>query len=565
MNTPLSQDTNFTFSQYSLQHILNTAWMQGTALMLLCACILFINIDGWDLWLPDQPRYAQVAREMLKTGDYLVPHLGAKVYPNKPPLFFWLIAICSMPYGDVTPASARLPSAFATLGVVLSTYFLGRKLYNSLTGFVAGLILFTGIEFFWLATRAQIDMTLTLWTTLALLLFYCGYTGKKFNSAYYLLSYLFMGLAVLTKGPVGFLIPLIAIFLFFTAKREFRKFKEINLFKGLLIVLGTVSLWLVPACIMAGADYTQNILLIQNLGRVKNSFSHRAPFYYYLIHFPRDFLPWSLFIPSAVVYFWRERHRGTLSNLLFPGAWFIGGFIFFSFISSKRDLYLLPLYPAAALLMARFWYENAICGKTEPQKSYPPLLRGTLHLFFGVLMVCSIGIPVGYLLKLHFVDDLGLPGDILYCMSVFTFCAGAVGNIFTFNKKNVILPLSVIMVTIALLFLCIVLMVFPSKNAGNSPRPFFERVEKTVSPEDTLVYYSIDHSLFYFLKRSPVPDMQTYSEIKQTLSTPRKVYCLLEEKDYKNAPEEIKLQTKICDEGMFGHQKYYLVLKRPAK
>jgi hypothetical protein len=80
-----------------------------------------------------------------------------------------------------------------------------------------------------------------------------------------------------------------------------------------------------------------------------------------------------------------------------------------------------------------------------------------------------------------------------------------------------------------------------------------------------LVYYSIDHSLFYFLKRSPVPDMQTYSEIKQTLGTPRKVYCLLEEKDYKSVPDEIKRQTKICDEGMFGHQKYYLVLKLPAK
>ena len=148
-------------------------------LLLVAAVILFINIGGWDLWNPDEPRYAEVAREMLKTGNYLVPHINARIYPDKPPLFFWLIALCSKPFGDVSAATARFPSAFAALGVIFLTFLLGLKLYNPTVGFFAGLILLATTQFFWLALRANIDVTLTLWTTLAIFLFYCGYTREQ--------------------------------------------------------------------------------------------------------------------------------------------------------------------------------------------------------------------------------------------------------------------------------------------------------------------------------------------------------------------------------------------------
>jgi 4-amino-4-deoxy-L-arabinose transferase-like glycosyltransferase len=255
------------------------ACLHCAALLLLGSCILFINIGGWELCNPDEPRYAQVAREMLDTGNYIVPRLGAELYARKPPLFFWLIALSSRYYGGVSAAAARLPSAVAALGVLLLTYLLGRKLYNSQTGFIAALILFTTIEFFWLATRAHLDMTLTFWITLSQYLLYCGYTSEKKKCLLYLLSFFSAGLAILTKGPVGLIIVLITIALFLSVKREFIKFKELQLGKGLLIAVGLVALWLIPACIMGGSEYTSNILLKQNFGIIKNSFSHRAPFY----------------------------------------------------------------------------------------------------------------------------------------------------------------------------------------------------------------------------------------------------------------------------------------------
>ena len=128
----------------SSAYIPGAEWLRVAVLMLLAAAVLFVNIGGWELWTPDEPRYAQIAREMLNTGNYLVPSLGAEPYSNKPPLFFWLIALSSRYYGGVNAAAARIPSAVAALGVLLLTYLLGRKLYGPLTGFFAGLILFTG-------------------------------------------------------------------------------------------------------------------------------------------------------------------------------------------------------------------------------------------------------------------------------------------------------------------------------------------------------------------------------------------------------------------------------------
>ncbi|MCX8011575.1 MAG: glycosyltransferase family 39 protein, partial [Desulfobacterota bacterium] len=142
--------------------------LRGNVLFLLvmASLVFFINLNGWDLWNPDEPRYAQVAKEMRETGEWILPHLNSEVYPEKPPLFFWLIAFFSFFTGEVNEISARLPSAISALGCILLTLFLGKKLFNLKVGFFSALALLTSVEFFWLGRRANIDMTLTLWITL---------------------------------------------------------------------------------------------------------------------------------------------------------------------------------------------------------------------------------------------------------------------------------------------------------------------------------------------------------------------------------------------------------------
>ena len=457
----------------SSTHSLPVSILQCTVLLALCSCILFVNIGGWELYNPDEPRYAQVAREMMKTGNYIVPRLGSELYAHKPPLFFWLIALCSLPRNDVDSFSARLPSAVAALGVILLTFLLGRMLFNPLTGFLAGLILFTGIEFFWLATRAHLDMTLTFWITLAQFLLYCGYVRAPGSRRLYACAFFCTGLAVLTKGPVGIIIPLLTISLFLLIRREFSRFRDLKPGTGLLIAAGTTALWLVPACIMGGAEYSRNILFKETFGIIKNSFSHQEPFYFYLLHFPKDFLPWTLFIPAVVLYFWRCRRAGEPFHLLFPLVWFLGGFIFLSCISKKRNLYLLALYPAAALVMAGFWCGTMGAEAAQFQNKLSGLFRLPLYLLFTALGLCGVFILICSLGRFRFAEFISGIDFTLYPAALVLCVAGCFGVMLVKRNIPAVLLFYFVILLMSGSFFFTVLKVMPARDEGKANTGIF--------------------------------------------------------------------------------------------
>jgi 4-amino-4-deoxy-L-arabinose transferase-like glycosyltransferase len=185
-------------------------------LLIFCFFLFILGVGRWDLWNPDEPRYAQVAKEMVERGDWILMHVNGNTYVDKPPLFFWLIALSSFLWQGFTSFSVRFPSAFLSTLTVLLTFFLGRKLYGSRTGFLSGLILATSFEFAYLSTRANIDATLTFFTTTSIFFFLDWYPhskgeggaekGKRRLSIYGF--YICMAFATLTKGPVGFILPL---------------------------------------------------------------------------------------------------------------------------------------------------------------------------------------------------------------------------------------------------------------------------------------------------------------------------------------------------------------------
>jgi len=562
---PLPDMTAPSGNKRTATHSLPISILQCSVLLALCSCILFVNIGGWELYNPDEPRYAQVAREMMKTGNYIVPRLGGELYSHKPPFFFWLINLCSLPRNGVDSFSARLPSAVAALGVILLTYLLGRMLFDPLTGFLSGLILFTGIEFFWIATRAHIDMTLTFWITLAQFLLYGGYMRGHGGHRFFACVFICTGLAVLTKGPVGFIIPLLTISLFLAMRREFSRFRDLKFGTGLLITAGIAALWLVPACIMGGAEYSRNILFKETFGIIKNSFSHRAPFYFYLLHFPKDFLPWTLFIPGAVIYFWQQKQKGEPFAILFPLVWFFSGFIFLSCISSKRNLYLLPLYPAAALMMAVFWCAAIRSGKAALRDRLANFIILPLYLFFGALVLSSLILFIASPLKLAFASFLQPAGSAVFTILAFAAAAGLAGIALTTKKSSVPALFAMVIITMMGLFFCIVVKVLPAIDEGKAMRTFLSSVEKAVPPGNTLAFYRIDQSLFYFLYRDPMPEIRDYALLGKALENSNIFYCLMQEKNYFNAPAEIQKMLTVIYEGMYANQKYVLVMKPPVQ
>ncbi len=210
--------------------IYNRKGVQILILLGFCYFLYFFNLGLWDLWVPDEPKYAQVAKEMVDRGDWILMHFNGNVYGDKPPLFFWLIALSSYLWQGFTSFSVRFPSAlFGTLTVLL-TFLLGKRLYSSRAGFFSGLILATSSHFMYLSTRANIDATLTFFTTTSLFCFFLWYqygSEKGLNEDRHIKNlliygfYVSMAFATLAKGPIGFILPLLVSLIYlFNSKRS---------------------------------------------------------------------------------------------------------------------------------------------------------------------------------------------------------------------------------------------------------------------------------------------------------------------------------------------------------
>ncbi len=177
--------------------------------------LLFVRLGSLDLWAPDEPRYAQVAEEVRRmdrgaAGLFLLS-LNGEVYDQKPPLYYWLAALAGTSEGRVTEWAARAPSAFAGLALVAATIALGRRLFGAAPAALGGLLLDTAGLFPHLALRSQLDLLLALFEMLALAGFWRLDRGIGSRRSNLLLMHGAMGLGVLTKGPVGFLVPVLVI------------------------------------------------------------------------------------------------------------------------------------------------------------------------------------------------------------------------------------------------------------------------------------------------------------------------------------------------------------------
>ncbi len=302
------------------------------------------------LWAPDEARYAYVAREMHQTGEWLVMHVNGDLYPDKPPLLFWLINVASVVTGgEINGISARLPSL---LGMILALWAIARlaqRWSDAATAWRAVLVTMTAYLVWWEGGWGRIDALLLGLNMVALYqLFVFNDDGKRWRP---LAAYTLLGLAMLAKGPVALAVVLGAYIAGTWANGERAKLKRWHWAWGLLLACGIAGLWLAAArWIGQGPDeYFQKMFGVKSFGRVTNAQDHANPFHYYLTHFPTEFLPWTVFLPAAYM----ALGAGALRRRVMGWGLFI--LVMFSLFSGKRQMYILGLYPAAALLVAAGW------------------------------------------------------------------------------------------------------------------------------------------------------------------------------------------------------------------
>ena len=383
------------FLKGRISKIYYQTWAQVALLVGFCIVFYFLALGQWKLRGHDEVRYTQIAREIVKGGDWISMHLHGRPYLDKPPLFFWSIALSSYLWHGFTPFSARFPSAFFGTLTILMVFFIGKILFDSQTGFLSGFILATSFEFARLSTRANIDATLTFFTTASLFFFLQWFRWnieeserqKDVRRLSIYGFYMSMALATLTKGPVGFLLPLMVSLVFLLIQKDWKGIRRMRLLPGLGLFLGTVLSWYLPALFEGGQSFLHQTLFHHTIDYYSRGWTHAKPIYFYVVNFPADFLPWSLFLPGAMVYGYCKRTERGREAVLFVFTWFVVIFLFLSFSVAKRDLYLLPLYPAASLIVSNLWRDFIFDQMKDFRREW---ISFPLYVLIGLVFVLGL-------------------------------------------------------------------------------------------------------------------------------------------------------------------------------
>jgi 4-amino-4-deoxy-L-arabinose transferase-like glycosyltransferase len=325
--------------------------------------VLAAGIGQRDPWPADEPRFVLVAQQMLAGGDWLFPHRGAELYPDKPPLFFWILALAKSVVGSWRWAFL-LPSLLSALGTLALVRDLGRRLWNPAAGMWAGIVVLAALQFVYQGKRAQIDPTLVLFTTLA---FYglCRHLLLGPQWLWFWLGCFAAGLGVVLKG-VGFL-PLLALLPYAAMRRRgwhglmpAHRGSVGHWLLGAFAFLLAIALWVVPMVVAALADgdpqhraYLDNILFKQTATRYAEAWHHHQPAWYFLGIIAVFWMPFTLAFPWLVKP-WLAAWRARDARVWLPLAWGLLVIAFFSASPGKRDMYILPALPAFALAAAPF-------------------------------------------------------------------------------------------------------------------------------------------------------------------------------------------------------------------
>jgi len=380
-------------------------------LLVALAAIYLTGIASRDFWYPDEPDMAEITRQMVLSGQWLQLRWNGAAFADYPPLYFWLTAAAAH-LGGWDEFVLRLPTTLAALGLLLLTFLWAQRRLGEGAALWSLAVLGTTFLFVYQAVNMHLDMLFALFIAAAVFCYDCGRdaVARRQRLGLTLATGVLMGLASLTKGPAGIVLPLGILAVDHLAHREGRALKR-------LAAAGAVAaLFFLAWCCLYWREVGESdllcFLLKQNVARFLHGRSHAKPVFFYFVRIWSDLMPWSLFLLLALPTAWTagltaSRHAGTKSNRALGLAlvWFAFIFLFFTISQSKRQVYLLPLYPAAAVLIGHF-LAGLRLATARMQR-----VAGWVALFLAGLLVlggvaAAIAVPR---LQQQFPEAWGLP------------------------------------------------------------------------------------------------------------------------------------------------------------
>jgi 4-amino-4-deoxy-L-arabinose transferase-like glycosyltransferase len=374
-------------------------------LLIFGVALYLVNLGGYPLYTKGEPREAVTVFDIVHGGGVILPQRAGVEIPSKPLLMHWLAALVSLVAGGVNEFSVRLPSAGLAIAGVIVCYFYVRRLFDDVTALIAALILATTFQYLQAATGARVDMTLTFFMEVAFFEFIFmaeGLTRRR------MLLYVAIALAVLTKGPIGLILPGLVALIWIALEKRWSFLREMNLVRGALVVIVLAGGWYAAALIEGGLDFFRKQILTENLLRFAGGGDfhegHIHPFYYMELALFAGFLPWTIVLPIVGL----QAARAPVavdSRLKYIVVWFTAVLIFYNLPQSKRGVYLLCLYPAFATLVAIYIRQSIM--RPAPARAvanWIARLSGFAMLLLGSAALVALAMLVAW--PLEFADLL---------------------------------------------------------------------------------------------------------------------------------------------------------------
>jgi 4-amino-4-deoxy-L-arabinose transferase-like glycosyltransferase len=500
------------------------------ALVVLGAISFFYRLGEVGLIGPDESRYAEVSRGMLERGDWVTPELGGEVWLHKPPLFYWLAAASMWVLGE-TEAAVRLPSAVAALATCLSIGLLGARLFDSGSGIRSAVVLASSLGMVVYGRAAIMDSLLTFFLTLGLGA-YLYYSIVERSRIWLAIAYAAFGAAVLAKGPVGIVLPLLIIVLFEVVTHRRVLPKPRSLLTATASFLAVVAPWNIEILNAQGWEYVESFLFQHNLDRFLTTVHrHQGPFYYYLPILVVALVPWTAFIPAAVSSAFRKKDAPRLFLFL----WICVPLVFFSLAGSKLPGYILPILPPLALLVGTFWTDEF---RTEEPGA--GLVGQALAFQVGLSIVLGAAAIYGFWSRLPAIVEGGwVLGPLVIALSALTYLLG---------RRRPRVAFGSLVASSAILTLTLVLYVAPLIEPYKSLKTLASMGFAELAPHEQVICYKNFYPQAHFYTQDRLGEIWTLEEFRIRVLEWGRIVTLTEPHRFQELVDEPSLRTRVIAE-----------------
>ena len=520
-----------------------TQWVLIVTLALATAPY-FVRLGASSLWDSNESFYAETPREMVEAHDYINPTFNYRARLNKPPLSYWIVVPFYKLFG-VSETAERLPIVLGAMIMVATAYGLGRVLFSVDAGLLAAIGLAAAPRFLMFSRRIMIDVYLSAFMTLALLMFVLAERRPERRRLYLILMYAFIGLGVITKGPVAVALPAASLVIYLAVYRRFNKLREIMLPTGLVIVAAIVLPWYIAIYFQHGWTHIETFILQDNLSRyTQSTWGPSRGFLFYIPALIGDFFPWSIFMIPLAWFgargLWSMKH-GTSRSAADPNGsallaiWIVLIVVFFSFSKSKEDLYILPVYPAAAALVGQLLIRFMNSERPRQQR----VIRFTM-LVLAASIATSGAVILYFFGKKTQMYEIG-GARLIGCVAILGAMTAAAAVLVKRPRSGVLATA----VTVAVCNWVFVLWALPDFERFKPVRSLCEVIASEAGPDALVGYYRTAYPSMVFYLRRPIFEYYHQDEIEAALISGKEVFCLITAAEYEALRARMPVQTRV--------------------